>query len=157
MTTHALQTPPSSLGRIRIALDRPRLWRVTAGLAALLLCGLIVVAAQGSIEVIAHRAADGRLAGGASWQRWCAAGEVRDDRLRLAYCARVNGLVLASTHGPGAEENHVAVVGGFHLTIVRMPDGAPSPSVGTRLVAVGPLVRARNGQREVQAFRVLRG
>jgi hypothetical protein len=51
----------------------------------------------------------------------------------------------------------VAVVGDFHLTIVRMPDGAPTPSVGTRLVAVGPVVRARDGQRDVQAFRVLRG
>ncbi|MFZ1996460.1 MAG: hypothetical protein WAU75_20280 [Solirubrobacteraceae bacterium] len=157
MTSHAMQTPLSSPGRIRVVLDRPTLWRVTAVLAALLLCGLIAVAAQGSIEVIAHRPADRRQSGTASWQGWCTAGQARDDRIRLAYCARVNGLVLASTHGPGSEETHVAVVGGFHLTIVRLPDGAPTPSVGTRLIAVGPLVRARNGQREVQAFRVLRG
>lgn len=142
-------------GRIRTALDRPRLWRATTGLAAVLLCALIVVAGQGSIQVIAHRTAGGPAAKGETWQRWCASGQVRDDRIRLAYCARVDGLVLASTHGPGARETHVAVVGGFHLTIVRLPDGAPTPGRGSRLIAVGPLVRARDGQREVQAFRVL--
>ncbi len=149
MTT---QTPG---GRIRTALDRPRLWRVTTAVAALLLCAVILVAAQGSIQVIAHHAGPG--SSGAAWERWCAGGHVRDDRIRLAYCARVDGLVLASTHGPGVHETHVAVVGGFHLTIVRLPDGAPTPGRASRLIAVGPLVRARDGQREVQAFRVLRG
>ena len=143
--------------RIRIALDRPRLWRVTAGLAALLLCGLLVGAAQGSIDVVARRPAGILPRGGASWERWCTAGRVREDRRRLAFCARVDGLVLTSSHGPAANETHVAVLGDFHLTIVRLPDGAPTPSLGTRVVAVGPLVRARDGQREVQAFRVLRG
>jgi hypothetical protein len=152
-----MRTSAGPFERVRIALDRPRLWRVTAILAALLLCGLLVGAAQGSITVIPRRPAAAAAVGSASWEHWCTGGQVRDDRLRLAYCARVNGLVLASTHGPSPEENHVAVVGGFHVTIVRMPDGAPTPSVGTRLVAVGPLVRARDGQREVQAFRVLRG
>jgi hypothetical protein len=146
-----------SLGRIRIALDRPRLWRVTAGLAALLLCGLLIGAAQGSMDVVAQRPAGAAAAGEASWERWCTAGQPREDRRRLAFCARVDGLVLSSTHGPGPGEAHVAVVGDFHLTIVRLPDGAPTPSLGTRLVAVGPLVRARDGQREVQAFRVLQG
>jgi hypothetical protein len=152
-----MRTARNALARLGIALDRPRLWRVTAGLAALLFCGLLIGAAQGSIDVIARRPAGGLPPGGASWQRWCNTGQVRDDRLRLAYCARVSGLVLATTHGPGAQENHVAVVGDFHLTVVRLPDGARVPSMGTRVIAVGPLVRARNGQREVQAFRVLRG
>lgn len=147
----------NSLGRIRIALDRPRLWRVTAGLAALLLCGLVIGAAQGSMDVVAQRPTGTVPAGEASWERWCTAGQARGDRRRLAFCARVDGRVLTSTHGPGAGETHVAVVGDFHLTIVRLPDGAPTPSLGTRLVAVGPLVRARDGQREVQAFRVLQG
>ena len=51
----------------------------------------------------------------------------------------------------------MAVIGGFHLTIVRLPYGAPVPSRGTRVIAVGPMVRARDGQREVQAFRLVRG
>ncbi len=65
--------------------------------------------------------------------------------------------MLASTHGPKVGEIHVAVVGDFHLTLIRLPDHAATPSLGTRVVAVGPLVRARDGQREVQAFKVLRG
>jgi hypothetical protein len=152
-----MRTSRNVLGRVRIALDRPRLWRVTAGLAALLLCGLLVGAAQGSIYVISQRPATAAQARGASWQRWCTAGRVREDRRRLAFCARVDGLVVASTHGPKVGEVHVAVVGDFHLTIVRLPDGSTIPSRGTRVIAVGPLVRARNGQREVQAFMVLGG
>lgn len=141
------------LVRVRTFLDRPRLWRVTAVLAALLLCGVLVVLGQGSVDVIAQRSA----AGSASWAPWCTAGQVREDRRRLAFCARVDGLAVASTHGPGYGETHVAVIGGFHLTIVRLPYGTPTPSPGTRVIAVGPLVRARNGQREVQAFRLVRG
>jgi hypothetical protein len=137
----------------RIVLDRPRLWRGTAGLAAVLFLVLLAGAAQGSIDVIARHP----TTSGAPWERWCTAGKVREDRRRLAFCARIDGRALASTHGPGVGEVHVAVVGGFHLTIVRLPDGSPTPSLGTRVVAVGPLVRARNGQREVQAFKVLRG
>jgi hypothetical protein len=148
--THPLRT-------LRAFLDRPRLWRATAVLTALLLCALLVGAGQGSIDVIARRPAGASASGAASWERWCTVGQAREDRRHLAFCARVDGLVLTSTHGPGPAETHVAVVGGLHLTIVRLPDGAPTPSLGTRLVAVGPLVRARDGQREVQAFRVLRG
>jgi hypothetical protein len=48
----------------------------------------------------------------------------------------------------------VAVVGAFHLTLVKLPDNSGVPGVGHRLVAIGPLVRARDGQREVQAFTV---
>lgn len=138
---------------IRAVVDRPRLWRVTAVLALMLFCVILVGAAQGSIQVLVQRPG----AGSAAWEHWCTAGRVRADRRRLAFCARVDGIVLTSTHGPGVGETHVAVVGGFHLTIVRLPDGSPTPSLGTRLVAVGPMLRARDGQREVQAFRVLRG
>lgn len=143
--------------RLRVALDKPRLWRLTAGLAGLLLCGLLVGAAQGSVDVVRTRPAGMGSARTGSWVRWCTTGQVREDRRQLAYCARVNGLVLASTHGPGLGEIHVAVIGGFHLTIVRLPDGSLTPSLGTRLVAVGPMLRARNGQREVQAFKVVSG
>lgn len=143
--------------RIRVALDRPRLWRVTAALSAVLLCGLLLLAAQGSLTIIARRPPKTGVAAGPSWQRWCADGQVRVDRQRLAYCARIDGLVVATTHGPGEGEVHVAVVGDFHLVIVRLHDDAATPSLGSRFVAVGPLLRARDGQREVQAFKVLRG
>lgn len=49
------------------------------------------------------------------------------------------------------------MVGGFHLVIVRMPYSTHHPSVGSALTAVGPLVRARDGQREIQAFMVRPG
>lgn len=141
------------LRAVRAFLDRPRLWRATAVLTALLLCALVVGAGQGSIDVIGTRVAAAQPA----WEHWCTTGEVREDRKRLAFCARVSGLVLASTHGPGPREIHVAVIGGFHLTIVRLPDDVAAPSLGTRLVAIGPMLRARNGQREIQAFRLVRG
>jgi hypothetical protein len=131
---------------------RPRLWRVTAVLAALLLCGLVLASAQGSLTVLTHRPAAGRAAALPAWAAWCTKGIPREDRKRLAYCARIEGRVIDATHGPGPRETHVAVVGGFHVVLVRLPEGAPTPSWGTHIVAIGPLFRARDGQREVQAF-----
>jgi hypothetical protein len=147
------------LSRARVALDRPRLWRVTAAISALLLIALLAAASQGSISVIMHRpATSGPVATSQpSWTSWCTRGEVRQDRRRLAFCARVDGLVIASTHGPGAGETHVALISDFHVVVVRLPDRARTPSWGSRVVAVGPLLRARDGQREVQAFRLVRG
>jgi hypothetical protein len=141
---------------VRAALDRPRLWRATAALAALLLCGLVLVCAQGSLTIIAKRpvaAARGAAAAPPSWVRWCTRGDARQDRRRLAFCARVDGHVLASTHGPAPGEAHVAVLSDFHIVIVRLPEGMATPARGARVVAIGPLFRARDGQREVQAFR----
>jgi hypothetical protein len=136
--------------RLRIFLDRPRLWRVTAALSALLLCGALAALGQGSVDVIAKHPV-GRSA---SWEPWCAAGQPRVDRVRLAFCARVEGIVVSSSRGPGRTEAHVAIVGGFHLTIVKLPDLARVPGIGNRVVAIGPLFRSRDGQREVQAFKL---
>jgi hypothetical protein len=148
--------------KLRTVLDRPRLWRVTAALSALLLGGLVLVCAQGSLTIIARRPTVAGQRGAAtaaattatpSWERWCTRGEPREDRVRLAFCARVEGRVLSSTHGPGADEAHVAVISDFHIVVVRLPDWAATPNRGTEIVAIGPLFRARDGQREVQAFR----
>jgi hypothetical protein len=143
-------------------LNRPRLWRVTAALSALLLGGLVFVCAQGSLTIIDHRPAAAGQRGAAaaatttalpSWEHWCTKGEPREDRVRLAFCARVEGRVLSSTHGPGTGEAHVAVISDFHIVVVRLPDWVETPGRGTEIVAIGPLFRARDGQREVQAFR----
>jgi hypothetical protein len=145
--------------RGRVALDRPRLWRVTAAISALLLIALLAAASQGSISVIMR----GPLTTGPaartqpSWTAWCTRGEARQDRRRLAFCARVDGLVIGSTHGPGEKETHVGLISDFHFVVVLLPDGARTPSWGSRVVAVGPLLRARDGQREVQAFKLVRG
>jgi hypothetical protein len=133
----------------------PRLWKGTAAASALLFCLLLVGASRGSIHVI-ERAPRGGQLGSPSWTRGCTLGNVREDRQRLAYCARVEGHVVASSHGPNADEAHLAVVSDFHLVIVRLPPGAATPGWGSNVVAVGPLLRARNGQREVQAFVVRR-
>jgi hypothetical protein len=139
---------------VRAALDRPRLWRVSAALSALLLGALLLACAQGSLTIIAARPAASTRAAPAlpSWERWCTRGEAREDRRRLAFCARVQGRVLAATHGPAPGEAHLAVIGDFHLVIVRLPDWVATPARGARVTAIGPLFRARDGQREVQAF-----
>ncbi len=142
--------------RMRSALNKPRLWRATAAVSGLLFCAVVVAVAQGSVTVVA-RAPAGAQAGRPAWERWCTRGTARTDRQRLAWCARVHGRVVWTTHGPSVGEMHVAVIGGFHLTIVRMPSGAQPPGRGSALTAVGPLVRARDGQREVQAFMVTPG
>jgi hypothetical protein len=138
------------------ALDRPRLWRVTTALAALLLLGLVALCAQGSLTIIARRPVFGRrgVAAAPRWERWCTRGKPRQDRRRLAFCARVDGRVLASTVGPLPGERHLALISDFQIVIVRLPEYAPRPARGTQVVAIGPLFRARDGQREVQAFRI---
>jgi hypothetical protein len=139
--------------KLRTVLNRPRLWRVTAALSGVLLCGLVLVCAQGSLTIIAREpAAKAQRAALPSWEHWCTQGEPRKDRRRLAFCGRVEGRVLGATHGPGADETHVAVISDFHVVIVRLPDWEATPSRGAEIVAIGPLFRARDGQREVQAF-----
>jgi len=138
---------------VRSVLDRPRLWRVTAMLSALLLCGLLFVCVQGSLTII-NREPGGKQATAArsSWEYWCTRGVPREERRRLAFCARVEGHVITSTHGPNPEEAHIAVISDFHIVLVRLPDGESAPKRGTNIVAIGPLFRARDGQREIQAF-----
>jgi hypothetical protein len=147
-----MRAAQGGLARARAGFARPKLWRATAVLAALLLCTLVAVAAQGSITVLSARPVS--ASPGPTWAGHCTGGEVRTNRRRLAYCARVDGRVLASTHGPSAGEAHVAVISDFHLVQVLLPVGARTPSWGSEIVAVGPLLRARNGQREIQAFSV---
>jgi hypothetical protein len=165
-----------ALGAVHAALNRPRLWRVTAALAALLLCALLLVCSQGSLTIIAQKptadgqgaaalpGADGpgaaRSQGAAalsaalpSWEPWCTRGTPRKERERLAFCARVEGRVLTSTHGPQPDETHIAVISDFHIVLVRLPNWEATPKRGAKIVAIGPLFRARDGQREVQAFR----
>jgi hypothetical protein len=129
-------------------------WRLTAALAALLLGAVVLACAPGSMTVLAHRpVTEGRgAAAGPSWVPWCTRGKPREDRVRIAFCARVAGRVIGSTHGPGPGEAHVAVLGDFHLVIVRLPEWTATPPWGSQVVAIGPLFRARDGQREIQAF-----
>ena len=113
----------------------------------------MLVCAQGSLTIIAHRpAAHGRDAALPVWEPWCTRGVPRKERERLAFCARVEGRVLASTHGPKPDESHIAVISDFQVVVVRLPNWEATPARGTNIIAIGPLFRARDGQREVQAF-----
>jgi hypothetical protein len=136
------------------ALDRPRLWRVTAVLSAVVLCVLVLLGEQGSLTIIARRPAPGKRTAATlpSWVSWCTRGTPRRERERLAFCARVEGCVIGSTHGPAPGEAHIAVISDFHLVLVRLPVWDRTPSWGAKVVAIGPLFRARDGQREIQAF-----
>jgi hypothetical protein len=49
---------------------------------------------------------------------------------------------------------HLALIARLHVFVVKLAPGMPSPVVGAAMTATGPLVRARNGFREVQAFAV---
>jgi hypothetical protein len=126
-------------------------------LAALLLGAVLLACAQGSLTILARApAVDGRGAAAAtavpSWEHWCTSGSPRQDRIRLAFCARVQGRVLDSTVGPEDGEEHLALISDFHVVVVRLPNFATRPAIGADVLAIGPLFRARDGQREVQAF-----
>ncbi|HEY3829718.1 MAG TPA: hypothetical protein VGL57_11030 [Solirubrobacteraceae bacterium] len=143
---------------LRAVLDRPKLWRVTAALSALLLCAVLLACAQGSLTILTQRptSAGSGAATQPTWERWCTSGRPRQDRTRLAFCARVQGRVLDSTAGPAPGEAHLALLSDFHIVIVRLPDFTARPGTGAEVLAIGPLFRARDGQREVQAFRFKR-
>jgi hypothetical protein len=124
----------------------------------LLLGAVVLACAPGSLTVLLQRPATNGSGAAAEhpWVRWCTQGKAREDRTRLAFCARVEGRVIGSTHGPAPGETHVAVLGDFHLVIVRLPDWTDTPPWGSQVVAIGPLFRARDGPREIQAFRFRR-
>jgi hypothetical protein len=146
---------PHNTSETRCFRQGHRLRHAVAALPALLLCGTALGCAQpGSLAIIAHRPAAGarHLAAEPAWISWCTRGKPRRDRKRLAFCARVEGRAIDSTHGPGRLEAHVALLGYFHVVLVRLPEGARTPANGARVVAIGPLFRARDGLREVQAF-----
>lgn len=132
----------------------PRLWHVTSALSALLLCGLVFVSAQGSLTIIAYGpvAGERHTAAPPAWISWCTRGIPRRERVSLAFCARVEGRVITSTRGPNPDETHIAVISDFHIVLVRLPNWEATPKRGANILAIGPLFRARDGQREVQAF-----
>jgi hypothetical protein len=103
--------------------------------------------------IIAHSPTQGSHAAVLpSWEPWCTRGTPRTERKRLAFCAHVEGRVLASTHGPKPDEAHIALISDFHIVLVRLPNSEAIPERGTDIIAIGPLFRARDGQREIQAF-----
>jgi hypothetical protein len=125
-------------------------WRVAAALSGVLLVLGALLAAGGRIDVYDS-------AGGApAWAAPCFRHDPRTDRELLDFCSRVEGRVLLVRHKREPRETHVALLARFHLFVVKLPAAMPAPPIGSRIAAVGPLVRASNGQREVQAWVVAR-
>lgn len=82
-----------------------------------------------------------------SWAQPCLHRAPRGDRILLARCARASGRVLWVRKRRG--ELHFALVARFHLFVVK---GESAPAIGDTKLVIGPLVRARNGLREIEAF-----
>ena len=95
-----------------------------------------------------------------NWAEPCRFDEPRRDRERLAECARGTGFVAwVRTKGAGeGRDVHFALVGRFGVVLVKLGDpyGIATPRVSSHVTAVGALVRASNGMREIQAWHVER-
>jgi hypothetical protein len=145
---HGISSPGErSTGKARL---QPKMWRLAAALTATALCGFLFLVVPGSVEVVARAPLAPVHAGQttSSWTRPC----YRKQIFRypeVAFCARVTGRVVGSRTLSG--ETHVFVSGGFHLTLVELPSGSRVPPWGSRITAVGPLLRGEYGLRELKA------
>jgi len=130
-----------------------RLTKPVAALAALLVVVSLLVAVPGRLDV--YGPTDGTTPRGVApaWARPCLTKAPRPDRQILALCAKVHGRVVASSlkHAPGPEL-HVVVLAGLHLVVVRTETEHAKPGIGSTVTVVGPLLRARNGEREIEAW-----
>ena len=111
-------------------------------------------AAFTSLETFADETTSARAA--PEWSAPCFRHEPRPDRVLLSRCARATG-VVAHVRAQGSGESaevHFALLGRFGALIVKLGDPAAlaTPSVGSRVTVVGPLVRASNDMREIQAW-----
>jgi hypothetical protein len=152
-STSALQGGPAS-NRIRGVLGSRRLWQVTTALAAGLLGALVALAGPGSIQTIQHAYtnAASSAARAPHWAQPCFHEGLPFEHPRLDFCARVSGRVVYSDVDPASHEAHLLVLASFHMIVVELPARAQIPGWAAHITAVGPLLRARNGQREVQAL-----
>jgi hypothetical protein len=133
------------------------IWRTTTLAAAGLLAAGVVVASGGGVDTVS---ADPNIVGGSgapAWAEPCQEREPRYDRELLRSCVRVAGRVLAVKHATtpsGETETHLMTIADFHVFVVKLSPHHPRPSLGSSITAIGPLVRARNGLREVDAIQV---
>lgn len=129
-----------------------RVWQACALLVGAVLVTSALAAAAGSL------AFDDLEPGAGPPPRWAAVCRdrlPRQDRQTLHRCARVSGRVVAVRHScPPARESHLLVVARLHLFVVKLRPAARAPGIGATTTVVGPLVRARNGPREVEAWSV---
>lgn len=84
------------------------------------------------------------------WARPCFGRPPRRDRPLLHFCARVTGRILHVRH-THPDVTHVAILAHFRIVIVRV-ESPHVAGLGSTITAVGPMVRAKYGLQEVQAF-----
>ena len=120
------------------------------------IAGVVAAAAAAftSLETFADESTSAAAA--PKWSAPCFRHEPRPDRVLLSRCARATG-VVAHVRAQGSGESaevHFALLGRFGALIVKLGDPAAlaTPSVGSRVTVVGPLVRASNDMREIQAW-----
>jgi hypothetical protein len=148
-STGALTRPAPK--RARPLFGNGRLWQITTALAAVLLCALVALAGPGSIQTLQRDAASPSDPS-RHWAQPCFRESSRPEHPRLAFCARVSGRVVYSHVNSGSGEAHLLVLANFHMIVVELHAPARAPGWGAHITAVGPLLRAGFGQREVQAL-----
>ena len=146
MTAVHANAGPRTRGRAR------RAWQVAAALCACLLIAALAVALPGAVE----RYDRPDRAGAPAWAAPCARARPRNDRVLLSRCAKVEGRVLYVDREGSPPDTHLAVVADLHLFLVKLRPADAVPPAGSTISVVGPLKRANNGLREVQAAAVER-
>jgi hypothetical protein len=138
---------------VRAALGRAGWWRIAVAIVAAAMCILTFLTAPGGVAILPRAPVSLSTAGTElpAWARPCLRQTPAHDHRPLAFCARVRGRVLASRTTARNGERHLLVAGGFHLTLVEMPDTMPAPGWGSVVTAVGPLLSGSYGLREVRA------
>jgi hypothetical protein len=115
------------------------MWRAAALLVSGLLVATVAIAAPGEVRTSPPDAAAIAV---------CDAHRPRPDRVLIARCAQARGRVVWVRRSHG--ETHLALVGRFHLLVVKVRGRAPS--IGAEASFTGALVRSRTGFRELQAW-----
>ena len=130
-----------------------RRWRIALLTLVALVATLAVVTATATrLQTSSSLSVEGDSA----WTAPCRSHEPRHDRVLLARCARATG-VVAHVRREGhstSQEVHFALLGRFGALIVKIgdPPAFEAPHFGSRVTVVGPLVRAQNGMREIEAW-----
>ena len=133
--------------------------RLRSKLGIALAAAAVIFAVLGVVAVAATRFERYDASGPRpTWAAVCHRNVPRADRTLLAHCARATGVVgWIREEGSGAShEVHFALLGRFGIVIVKLgdPSRLETPSHGHRVTAVGALVRASNGMREIQAWEI---
>jgi hypothetical protein len=117
----------------------------------------LVVGAQGQVDTYGSADSTVRVVSSSApgWAAPCLRTIPRDDRRLLKRCARVKGRVLwvkTRQEAGGRTKVHALVVARFQLFLAKFPPNASGPRMAGSVTVIGPMVRARNGLKEIQVM-----